>query len=305
MKLSNLFFVLAMGTLGSRAIAHEFWIEPDTHFPKSESVLSARLMMGHANDKEFYARNPRHLAEFALWNAEARVDLSGRPGEDPAGRVRLSEEGALWLSYRSNASKLEMTPKKFESYLLEEGLESVVAERKALGESGRPGYEAYTRYAKALILTEGAPTTGFDRVLGLDLELVPLSDPFAYETGKPNEKLGFRLISKGKALAGAKVHAQSLDHLTLQEVAARTDERGLVHFNFPKGGRWVISAVHMERAPRAAKHDWSSAWASLTLPLPQAPAVDEEASASQAGRGSKASGSTSGGSPLGGRAAGR
>lgn len=270
---------LALVLASSSALAHEFWIEPASHRPEANSLLTARLMIGHADDKEAYARNPKHLAEFTLLGANSSHDLVGRPGADPAGSVRLPGNGNFVLNYRSNTSFLEMKAGKFEAYLIEEGLEHVVAERKRLGESGKAGRESYSRCAKALLRTPGSSSAGFDRSLGLPLELVPVSDPFAFQAGEKNSALPFLLLSNEKPLVGAKVHAQSLDHPTVSEISGRTDEKGIVRLALPVGGRWVVSAVEMSRAEGAANHDWRSYWASLSFEVGSVPAREDSSPA--------------------------
>ncbi|MEM7307509.1 MAG: DUF4198 domain-containing protein [Planctomycetota bacterium] len=199
------------------ALAHEFWVEPSSHRPAAGSVVSARLLLGHTDAPEAYARNPKHLAEFVLVGpgagdegaaAEARVPAVGRPGEDPAGRVRIPGEGTFVLGYRSNPNALTMQPAKFEAYLREEGLEHVVEERRRRGESGQPGRESYSRYAKALLRTPGAGAGGHDRTLGYPLELVPRNDPFALraeDPAGPLPALGVDVLHDGEPRAGVLV----------------------------------------------------------------------------------------------------
>jgi len=255
--------------------AHDFWIEPSSHRPAVGDVLEARLFIGHAGEKEAYARNPRHLVELALRGGAERRDLLGRPGDDPAGRLRLEEAGTFVLAYRSRTSSLEMEPAAFESYLREEGLEHVVDERARRGESQRPGREAYSRCAKALLRTAGASAGGHDRALGLALELVPLSDPFTHDPEHAGPFL-LRVDRDGEPLAGVQVHAASLDRPSTPELRARSDAEGRVRLALPHAGRWSLCAVHMERATEEAEHDWRSYWASLTFPVgsPQLPATE-------------------------------
>ena len=56
------------------------------------------------------------------------------------------------------------------------------------------------------------------------------------------------------------------------KLALRTGKDGRVRFRLPRGGMWLIKAVHMIPAPPASNADWESLWASLTFELPAAPA---------------------------------
>jgi hypothetical protein len=40
-----------------------------------------------------------------------------------------------------------------------------------------------------------------------------------------------------------------------------------VRFRFKHGGMWLVKAVHMVPAPKAANADWASYWASLTFSM--------------------------------------
>jgi len=52
-----------------------------------------------------------------------------------------------------------MRPASFTSYLKEESLTDVIAEREKLGETDKPGRERYSMYVKSIVLA-GAPNDG-------------------------------------------------------------------------------------------------------------------------------------------------
>jgi uncharacterized GH25 family protein len=250
------------------AQAHEFWIEPATFHPEAGSILSARLQVGIGpHEQESFARNEEHQRRFALVAAGAEKAMVGRPGDDPAGRVRLEEEGLQWVAYASNPSRIELGPEKFEQYLVEEGLEQVRSERAEMGESEHAASESYRRCAKSLVRVGDGPTAGFDQVLGLELELVLETDPAVLGTDPTDEEdssIALRLLYKGRAAVGVQVLAISLEDTDVR-LKARTDEEGRVRVQLPRNGRWLYSAVHMRRAEPTADVDWMSCWSSLTL----------------------------------------
>jgi len=264
--------VAAWVLCGSAAAAHDFWIEPSRYVLEPGEGVAARLLVGHAWEKESFARKPSHLEAFELHGPGLTQPLVELAGADPAGRARLAEPGVHVLVYRSRPTRLEMEAAAFESYLREEGLEAIVAERARRGESERSGLEAYARCAKALVRTPGAPSKGHDRTFDLPLELTPVSDPFAASSPEGGAAIELRLTSRGIPLAGSLVEAQSLvagESLTL---SARTDAAGRVRLVLPRGGAWLFAAVHMTRAADAAgSPDWESWWASLTLELGSPP----------------------------------
>jgi uncharacterized GH25 family protein len=255
-----------------RARAHDFWIEPASHRPAAGSILTARLFMGHASEPEAYVNNPKHIAEFLLVGQGGRQALVGKPGEDPAGRVRVEAEGTYVLAYRSNPSVIDLEAEKFDAYLREKGLAKALAEREARGESEKPGSESYFRCAKALLRTRGAPAGAPDLAVGMPLEFVLTSDPYAGATGSSSE-VSARLLLRGSPLEGALVTLERLDAApsggpgAAEEPvpSAATDARGEVAFQAEAGGRYKLVAVHMERAPEGSPQAWQSIWAALTL----------------------------------------
>jgi uncharacterized GH25 family protein len=75
----------------------------------------------------------------------------------------------------------------------------VLAWRAARDQLDQPGREIYSRCAKALLVTPGADSEsgGFDREIGLPLELVPERPPARLSEG---EALPVRLLHEGRPL---------------------------------------------------------------------------------------------------------
>jgi uncharacterized GH25 family protein len=109
---------------------------------------------------------------------------------------------------------------------------------------------------------------GFDRPLGIELELVPEKAPYRLA---PGAELPLRLLYRGRPLAGAQVFALSAKHADKTapgRIAGRTGRDGRVVLRLPEGGFWLVETVHMIPAPRETGVDWESLWASLTFDLP-------------------------------------
>ena len=52
------------------------------------------------------------------------------------------------------------------------------------------------------------------------------------------------------------------------KIRVRTDKDGRVAVALPKGGVWLVKAVHMVPMARFVRGDWESFWASLTFEAP-------------------------------------
>jgi uncharacterized GH25 family protein len=245
--------------------AHDFWIEPTSFHPEVGSLVGLGLRVGQGFRGDPVPLMPDKVVKFVAASpagAETRVD--GVPGRDPAGRARVTEPGYVIVGYRSSPSSLELPADKFEAYLKEEGLEKVSEARARRGDSEKPSKEIYSRCAKTLLDAGAAGTAGFDRVLGLRLELVAEKSPKKVAAPGP---MPLRLLYEGKPLAGALVFALNRDEPE-KRLSARTDGAGRVRFDLPRNGAWLVKAVHMIPAPAQSGADWESLWASLTFEVP-------------------------------------
>jgi uncharacterized GH25 family protein len=255
----------ALAGAASAARAHDFWIEPSRFHPDPGSTVAVGLRVGQDFRGEPVPRNPALIRRFALVSQGGEAPIDGLPGSDPAGEIAAMPAGLSWIVYRSGASPVTLEAEKFEKYLAEEGLEAVSQARRARSEQDKPGREIFSRSVKAMILS-GDPKSGskgFDRPLGLTLELVLRKDPSRAVPGD----LPLRLLSEGKPLGGALVVAMNQAAPDRKE-KGRTDARGDVTLRFPQKGVWLVKAVHMTPAPPGQGADWESVWTSLTFEVP-------------------------------------
>ena len=245
-------------------LAHDFWIEPSTFRPEVGATVGFALRVGEGFHGDPVPRAPGRILRFVLVSPSRETPVEGVPGHDPAGVARVSEPGIHVVGYRSSSSKVELDAEKFERYLREEGLETIIAARARRGESGKPSREIYSRCAKTLLAAGGAGKTGYDRELGFTLELVSEKNPYAYRSGGP---FPVRLRYREKPLEGALVVALNRE-APERRLSARTDAEGRVAFALARPGAWLVKAVHMVPAPADSGADWESLWASLTFEVP-------------------------------------
>lgn len=257
--------ILLFAACCASAQAHDFWIEPATFRPDLDQRVSIGLRVGDDFDGVPYARNPYHIREFVLHAPSARSAVPGLAGAQPAGLIRIAEPGLHLIGYWSTHTPLELPADRFEVSLKREGLEHVVRARAARGDSDKAATEAFFRCAKALLKAGDGAGSGYDRVLGLPLELVPEADPYSLA---PGDELPLRALYLGEPLAGLKVVAMNAGAPDAG-VSGRTGADGRVRLVLDRPGMWLIKGVHMVPAPPQLHADWESAWASLTFELPE------------------------------------
>ena len=268
MKRSILTVAACLLLLPSLASAHDFWIEPSNFRPASGEIVTAALRVGQKVHGDPLPRIPMLIDRFVLKGTQGEIPLSGIPGADPAGSVRIAEEGDAWIGYQSHPYPVTLEAAKFEEYLRDEGLEGIVTERAKKGQSAAPGRERFYRCAKALLAAPGGkPSTKagvFEKPLGFTLELVPRKNPEALRAGG---ELPLALFFRGKPAANVLIVAMNRDEPD-RRASARTDANGLVKLRLARVGFWLVKAVHMESAPADSGVDWESWWASITFDLP-------------------------------------
>lgn len=237
----------------ARVLAHDFWIEPSTFRPARGASFTASLRVGEHFAGDAVPRSASLMESFIVRDSKGERPVSGVENRDPAGHVRLEQEGVALLGYRSKASLLETTPEKFAQFLREEGIAPVAMKSPV-------HREHFYRYAKAIVATPGSAKQGVSSVvtrpLNYRLELIPVSDPMSAAP------LDLRLLFEQKPQPGVLVVAIARE--TGARVEARTDARGRVKLTLPRGA-WLVKAVHLVPAPKASGVTWESLWASLTF----------------------------------------
>lgn len=243
------------------AFAHDFFLDVSKHQVATGEAVSITMRVGSDAEMDELPRSNRRIVRFDALQGAATVPVEGKHGESPAGRVAFDTPGVATIVYQSTHTDIELDGPKFEAYLVEEGLENVAAERKRLGVTASPGRESYARFAKALV-TVGGGSEGWNRRVGLPIELVALADP---RTGR---KAQFQLFYEGKPHPGARVDILRIEKTRLVGVGnARTDAEGNVSLAIPGDGVWLVATTLMRAAPPEARleGDWESLWASVTF----------------------------------------
>ena len=258
---------VAIALTATPLAAHEFWLQPESFRLEVGAPIGVRVYVGDGFEKgEPYARNPRHIMYFQV-DPEEIGELAGEAGDEPAAVLTADEAGLATLVYRSFPSRVSLEPEPFERYLRNEGLEAIVAERAALGESDKPGSEAFSRCAKSLVEVGDGPVEGYEKPLGLALEIVPLASPFALAA---DDELEVRVLWRGEPLDGAQVRAY-FEGEPQRTFTVRTDADGVARLAVGGPGARLLSVVHMERADAGSAVDWESTWSSLTFEVATSP----------------------------------
>jgi hypothetical protein len=244
--------------VAARLRAHDFRIEPSTFHPAAGQVVSIGLRVGQDFLSDPVPRNGAMIERYFVREGNRVADVDGSDGADPSGFIVAGGTLPDIIAYASKPSPTELPAAKFEAYLRQYGLDSIIAERARRGERGKSGREIFSRCAKS-ILTGARPSLAVTQPLGLRYEIVPSTDP----THDPGPFRG-RVVYERTPRAGALVVAVSQDDPSVR-LATHTARDGSFSFALPRGGVWLIKSVLMIDAPRGSGAEWESVWASLTF----------------------------------------
>ncbi len=187
-------------------------------------------------------------------------EVTGTEGDIPALTFRPLGAGLHVIAYHSVADLAHYDSwDEFIRYLDKEGLAGIAAAHRARGLSETRFNESYTRYAKALVQVAPASDEDTDSPLGLELELVLETNPYAGGT----EELTAILLWRGTPLEGAQLTVFRR-RATVARAAVRTDADGRATLALHGPGEYLLNAVHMEPV-EGASVVWHSHWASMTF----------------------------------------
>lgn len=248
-------------------LSHDYWFKPEFFFAPIGRSVAVHLYVGD----EYKIEEERPLQKdrtvnFQMFSAsQPRLDLVSR-GQDnqiPVARLNFSSPGNHLIAMERTGQQIKLEAARFNQYLNEEGLQSIIRLREKAGESGREGRERYRRYLKALFQVGQRHDNTYKRVIGQKLEILPESNPYSVRLGGT---LGVRILFEGKPLANAKVFAYNDNDGDIHQQSKFTGVDGTAVFRLDRPGEWLIRLVHMRRCVAdCAEIDWESFWGAYSF----------------------------------------
>ncbi|MFN3311969.1 MAG: DUF4198 domain-containing protein [Hyphomonas sp.] len=247
------------------AFAHEFWLEPVAPRVASGGDIAVRARIGEM----FEGHEVRNFASMQrivdLTLGDITVPVQGEEMQSPAFQARSLGDGLHVLRYQSRDNQLTYDDyKKFTDFLVEADRLDLIEAHDARGLSRENIREVYFRYAKTLIAVGSGE--GDDKYLGMPLELVALTNPYA---GLGDNPMRFQLRFLDAPQADAALHVfirpAAGDVVSLK---LRTNANGEVEVPTDIAGSYMVNAIHvLPASPRMEMllgAAWQSLWASST-----------------------------------------
>jgi uncharacterized GH25 family protein len=274
-------FCLLVALLGQAPLhAHEFWIAPVNEPLVVGSRAGLSLLVGENFVGDLVGFSALQTASLGRYTAAGRQDLSSFLSSTQVAvlQLPLQSAGTHLVAFDSQPNAITLSADSFHAYLHDEGLDFIKTKREAAGTKAELGRERYRRYVKTL-LQVARPTGASSKsnadskkpdmthatVVGQRLELVPLQNPLSLS---PGASLGVKVLFESKPLAGALLKAWHKRSGQTVMVRAITGVDGIVKFDLPYAGPWMISVVHMVPVTGVPDIDWDSFWGSLTFVVP-------------------------------------
>ena len=236
----------ALLAVSGAASAHDFWLEVPHFAVASGEAAPLRFMVGDGPEAWDWELLWRKVISLRDYGPGAVTDLMPaiRPTADGVAGgadLTIAGGGTHIIAFETAQAMSDLPAAQFNDYIVHEGLNAVVAHRRATGKEGANGREQYSRRAKLLLQVCDRPSDQILRPIGQTLEITPERHP--YKLGK-DRRLPVQVRFRGAPLAGANVRLVRLDGGDDHHgVEAVTDAGGRATFPIAAKGRWRIATV--------------------------------------------------------------
>lgn len=250
-------------------MAHELWIEPLDYQVAPGGQLQARLF----NGEEFAGTNlpylPPRFRHFIVFADDRSVQVPGRPGDTPALNMSAVAEGLHVVAYQSTPSTLTYQEwAKFQKFADHKDFQDARARHDARGLPESDFKEAYIRFSKSLIGV--GDSAGADRRMGLETELVALTNPYTDDM-RSGMRVQLFYGSEPRRNEQVEVFEKAPDG-SVTITLLRTDANGVATVPVTSGMTYQLDAVVLrEPSPALAQETgavWETLWANLTFAVP-------------------------------------
>ena len=261
---------LIFSLIAAPVAAHEFWIEPVEYQVDAETNLEANIVNGQEFTGPKLAYLPQRFVNFVLFAGTGSARVEGRPGDMPALQQEPVAEGLNIAAYQANNAIVDYESwEKFQNFVDHKDFGDVLSQHEARGLPLENFKEVYSRHAKALMGVGNSE--GADRRVGLDTEIVALTNPY---TDDVSQGFQVQVFYRNDVRPNTQVEvfekgADSIVTISLYQ----TNDEGIAVFPVKPGFSYMVDAVVL-RAPSEALAErtgavWETLWANLTFAVPQ------------------------------------
>ncbi len=263
------FLALALVFLTSPVVAHELWIEPTAYQISPDSKVEANLVNGENFEGPPLSYLPRNFSRFVVVAGTQFGNVPGRFGDIPALNMDPIQEGLHVAAYISNPSTLSYQEwAKFQKFVDHKDLGDARAVHDARDLPTEDFDEVYTRYSKSLIGV--GSSEGSDRALGMETEIVALTNPYV---GEADAGMQLQLFYRRDVRADEQIEIfEKSPDGAVEVFLVRTNADGIATVPVKPGHAYMADAVVLREPSERLATDtgavWETIWANLTWAMP-------------------------------------
>lgn len=258
-----------LAVLASPVAAHEFWLAPLDYTVAADATMLVQIV----NGSDYVGQNIPFLPQrFALFNNFVdgkSYPIASRTGDLPAVSIAAPLPGLNVLAYQSRDATVTYDDwETFLTFVEHKDLTPVLARHAERGFAEEAFTEVYSRYSKSLVAVgDGA---GADRRLGLETEIVALTNPY---TDDLSDGMSFQLWygQDPRADVRFEIYDRAPDG-TVTQTFYRTDSEGMVTVPVQNGYTYMADAVLIREPAEGLATEtgalWESLWANMTFAVP-------------------------------------
>ncbi len=263
-------FTVAVGLAAGPLGAHDFWLQPRNYWTSPGGTIPMLLLVGHGAARQ---RSTIPADRFVLFRSAGPNGVRNRISDMTLGStadaaLSFATPGTFVVFFSTSNISSNLPALRFNEYASAEGLTQVLARRAANGSMRKPGRELYSRRGKAIVQVGPpgkTPQPQVTRPVGLGLEIVPLSNPYA-----PGNSPQFtvQVLYRGQPLPGALVKLNNLAADAKPVEMHRTDASGRATFKARRAGQWQYNVVWSQPLASNTAADFLTTFSSLTFGFP-------------------------------------
>ena len=265
-------YTIAIGVVliaASALDAHDLFLRLDTFYVAPNSSVPVLALSGTFSSSENSVTTDR-LRDLSVVSPGGRAHPDtatwSSKGDTSVLTLNTGQTGTYVVGASLKPREITLKAADFNSYLADDGIPDVLAERKRSGELGKNATERYSKHIKALVQVGSRRTGDFSAALGYPAEIIPLDNPYSLS---PGDRLGVRAMVDGKAAANQLVVSGGRlpSGKRLPEKRTRTDAAGVARVRLTNGGQWYVKFINMVPYRGTDKVDYESKWATLTFEI--------------------------------------
>lgn len=242
-----------LGATCQLACAHDLWLQIRDYTPEAGEEMTLTLGYGHYFPaREFMSSED--LEEIYMSDQTGkRIGIKRYSEVEFKGEKPLDQEGTYLVVARKKGGFFTKTTEGWQKGHSKEGLKDVIECTYS------------EKYTKAIVNVGKGGGKEFSKVLGHDLEIIPLTDPANLAEG---DYLPVKITFKGKPLSYSHVFGTYSGFSTEKNTfayATKTNKDGIAKIKILKSGVWLITTYYVDVYPDPKECDQYKFASSLTF----------------------------------------